>query len=54
PKLLNAMTCPLLIAGPTVCIHHDELAVSTTEIAGLSLAHDPIEAHQRLSQLRLF
>ena len=53
PKLLNAMTCPLVIAGPTVCIHHDELAVSTTEIAGLSLAHDPIEAHQRLSQLHL-
>ncbi|MFJ7883582.1 MerR family transcriptional regulator [Pseudomonas sp. NPDC096917] len=54
PKLLNAMTCPMLIAGPAVCIHQDELAVSTTEIAGLSLANDPIEAHQRLSQLRLF
>lgn len=54
PKLLSAMTCPVLIAGPTVCIHSDELAVSSAEIAGLSLAENPIEAHQRLGQLRLF
>ncbi|MCU1729202.1 MerR family transcriptional regulator [Pseudomonas sp. 7P_10.2_Bac1] len=54
PKLLSAMTCPVLIAGPTVCIHSDELAVSSAEIAGLSLAENPIEAHQRLGQLHLF
>ena len=54
PKLLKGIDCPILIAGPTVCIHSAELAVSTTEIAGLSLARDPLEAHQRLSQLGLF
>ncbi len=54
PKLLKGVDCPILIAGPTVCIHSAELAVSTTEIAGLSLARDPLEAHQRLSQLGLF
>ncbi|MDU7559092.1 MAG: helix-turn-helix-type transcriptional regulator, partial [Pseudomonas sp.] len=54
PKLLSAITCPVLIAGPSVSIHNDELAVSSAESAGLSLAKDPIEAHQRLSQLRLF
>jgi DNA-binding transcriptional MerR regulator len=53
PKLLKGVDCPILIAGPTVCIHSAELAVSTTEIAGLSLARDPLEAHQRLSQLGL-
>lgn len=54
PKLLSAITCPVLIAGPSVSIHNDELAVSSAESAALSLAKDPIEAHQRLSQLRLF
>ena len=54
PKLLTGIECPILIAGPTVCIHKAELAVSTTEIAGLSLALDPLDAHQRLSQLGLF
>ena len=54
PKLLNGIDCPTLIAGPTVCIHSAELAVCTTEIPGLFLALDPLEAHQRLSQLGLF
>ena len=53
PKLLNGIECPIVIAGPTVCIHYDVLSVSTTEIAGLCLANDPIEAHQRLFQLGL-
>ena len=53
PKLLSGIHCPILIAGPTVCIHFDLLSVTTTEIAGLCLAHDPLEAHQRLSQLGL-
>ena len=54
PKLLSAITCPVLIAGPTVSIHNDELTVSSAESAGLSLAKNPIEAHQRLSELHLF
>ena len=53
PKLLGGIECPILIAGPTVCIHFDLLSVTATEIAGLYLAHDPVEAHQRLSQLGL-
>ena len=54
PRLLQGIDCPILIAGPTVCIHFDQLSVSTTEIAGLYLAHNPVEAHQRLSQLGLY
>lgn len=53
PKLLNGVECPIVIAGPSVCIHTAELTVFTTEIAGLSLAHDPVETHQRLAQLGL-
>ena len=53
PKLLSGIDCPVVIAGPTVRIHFDMLSVSTTEIAGLCLANDPIEAHQRLNQLGL-
>ncbi len=52
-KLLNGIECPTLISGPTVRIHNTELTVLTTEIAGLSLAHDPVETHQRLAQLGL-
>ena len=53
PRLLSGIECPILIAGPTVSIHFDLLSVTTNEIAGLYLAHDPVEAHQRLSQLGL-
>lgn len=53
PKLLNGVECPTLIAGPTVSIHTTELTALTTEIAGLFLAHDPVETHQRLAQLGL-
>jgi DNA-binding transcriptional MerR regulator len=48
PKLLNGVDCPKFIVGPTVCIHHAELSVRTTEIADLSLAEDPLSAHQEL------
>ncbi|MGZ7459198.1 MerR family transcriptional regulator [Pseudomonas sp. Ma2-10] len=50
PKLLNGISCPKMIAGPTVCIHHAELSVSTTEIADLFLAEDPLSAQQDLIQ----
>lgn len=50
PKLLSGISCPKIIAGPTVCIHHAELSVKTTEIADLSLAEDPLSAHQGLVQ----
>ncbi|WP_458370452.1 MerR family transcriptional regulator [Pseudomonas fluorescens] len=50
PKLLKGISCPKMIAGPTVCIHHTELSVSTIEIADLYLAEDPLSAHQALAQ----
>ena len=49
-RLLGGLSCLKLIAGPTVCIHHAELSVCTTEIADLFLAQDPISAHQVLTQ----
>lgn len=50
PKLLNGVGCPKIIVGPTVCIHHAELAVRTSEIADLYLAEDALSAHQALVQ----
>ncbi|AZF03539.1 MerR family transcriptional regulator [Pseudomonas sp. R5-89-07] len=49
-KLLAGVGCPLLIAGPTVCIHQAELAVLTTDFPELSVAEDPLSAHQILIQ----
>ncbi|KJZ43856.1 MULTISPECIES: MerR family transcriptional regulator [Pseudomonas] len=50
PKLFKGVSCPKMIAGPTVCIHHTELSASTAEIADLYLAEDPLSAHQALVQ----
>jgi DNA-binding transcriptional MerR regulator len=50
PKLFNGVSCPKMIAGPTVCIHHAELSVKTSEIADLYVAEDPLAAHQVLVQ----
>jgi DNA-binding transcriptional MerR regulator len=50
PKLLNGISCPKMIAGPTVCIHHAELSAKTTQITDLFLAEDPLSAHQDLAQ----
>jgi DNA-binding transcriptional MerR regulator len=50
PKLLNGVSCPKMIVGPTVCIHHAELSVRTTEIADTFLAEDLLSAHQVLVQ----
>jgi DNA-binding transcriptional MerR regulator len=50
PKLFKGVSCPRMIAGPTVCIHHAELSASTTGIADLYLAEDPLSAHQALIQ----
>lgn len=49
-KLLNGVSCPKIIAGPTVCIHYPELSVKAAEIADLFLAEDPLSAHHRLVQ----
>ncbi|MBV6823891.1 MerR family transcriptional regulator [Pseudomonas sp. PD9R] len=50
PKLLNGVSCPKMIVGPTVCIHQAELSVRTSEIADLYLAENPLAAHQVLAQ----
>ncbi|MNF41222.1 HTH-type transcriptional repressor YcgE [compost metagenome] len=50
PKLFKGVSCPKMIAGPTVCIHHTELSASTAVIADLYLAEDPLSAHQALVQ----
>ncbi|WP_053159691.1 MerR family transcriptional regulator [Pseudomonas sp. P1.8] len=50
PKLFKGVSCPKMIAGPTVCIHHAELSAKNTEIADLYLAEDPLAAHQALVQ----
>ena len=49
-KLLNNVSCPKLIVGPTVCIHQAELSEIATEIADVLLADDPLSAHQVLIQ----
>jgi hypothetical protein len=49
-KLLNGVSCPKMIAGPSVCIHHAELSARTSEIADLYLADNPLAAHQILVQ----
>jgi DNA-binding transcriptional MerR regulator len=50
PKLLHGISCPKMIAGPTVCIHHAELSARTTAITDVFLAEDPLSAHQDLVQ----
>jgi DNA-binding transcriptional MerR regulator len=49
-KLLNGVSCPKMIAGPTVRIHHTELSARATVIADVFLAEDPLSAHQELVQ----
>ncbi|CRM24049.1 MULTISPECIES: MerR family transcriptional regulator [Pseudomonas] len=49
-KLLGGVSCPTLIVGPTVCIHQAELAVLTRDNPTLSVAEDPLSAHQLLLQ----
>jgi DNA-binding transcriptional MerR regulator len=49
-KLISGIRCPILIVGPTVCIHHAELAALTRDTPQLSVAEDPLSAHQILIQ----
>jgi DNA-binding transcriptional MerR regulator len=53
PKLLNKVSCPKMIVGPTVHIHHAELSAKISEITDLYLAEDPLLAHQALIQCGL-
>lgn len=49
-KLLNGVSCPKMIAGPTVCIHHADLTAKNTAIVDLILADNPLSAHLDLIQ----
>jgi hypothetical protein len=53
PRLLNNIECPKLIIGPTVRIHSAELSVCVSEVAGLTLAEDPLTAQTALQRLGL-
>ncbi|WP_085695357.1 MULTISPECIES: MerR family transcriptional regulator [unclassified Pseudomonas] len=52
-KLLSGVGCPTMIAGATVRIHHTELSGKAFEHIELSLAEDPLSAHQGLLQCGL-
>lgn len=53
PRLLSNIHCPIVISGPAVVIHNDELPACTHAIANLSLTRDPLEAHSELNRLGL-
>jgi DNA-binding transcriptional MerR regulator len=53
PRLLATISCPRLLAGPTVRIHSAELSVSAYEPEGLTLAEDPLTAQSALQRLGL-
>ncbi|MGY2227269.1 MerR family transcriptional regulator [Pseudomonas gingeri] len=53
PRLLGGIGCPRLITGAAVCIHFVELSVYSDENPGVSLAEDPLSAHQGLTRLGL-
>lgn len=53
PKLLGNIHCPILLSGPAVVIHHDQLPVYTDGIANLSLTRDSLEAYGELNRLGL-
>lgn len=53
PRLLSNVTCPIVIAGPTVRIHASEWPDAIEGIPQLTLADDPLTAHGALQRLDL-
>ncbi|WP_434558617.1 MerR family transcriptional regulator [Pseudomonas sp. Z4-20] len=52
PKLLSAIDCPIVIAGPAVSIHHAKLSTGVS-MMNVSWAEDPLAAHRELSRRAL-
>lgn len=48
PRLLTKVECPVVLAGPAVTIHREQLSGQRFGIERLLLAENPIDAHQRL------
>ena|SRR6218665_1373590 len=53
PKLLADSSCPRLLVGPTVRIHHTDLQALQTQLNDLHLADDPLLALDTLQRLDL-
>lgn len=47
PRLLGAIDCPIIIAGPAASIHHARLSTGVSMI-DVSWAEDPLSAHREL------
>jgi DNA-binding transcriptional MerR regulator len=53
PRLVNHITCPIVLSGPAVRIHETELLAGTEPLSRLTLADDPLDAHTELNRLGL-
>lgn len=51
PRVLANVHCPILLGGPAVVIHREELPGHVEGIANLSFARDPLEVHSELNRL---
>jgi len=52
PRQLNAVDCPIIIAGPAVSIHHARLSTDVS-MTNVTWAEDPLCAHAELNRRAL-
>jgi hypothetical protein len=52
PRQLNAVDCPIIIAGPAVSIHHAKLSTDVS-MTNVTWAEDPLCAHAELNRRAL-
>ena len=52
PRLLGAIDCPIIIAGPAASIHHARLSTGVATV-DVSWAEDPLSAYRELSRREL-
>ncbi|MEG5265990.1 MerR family transcriptional regulator [Pseudomonas sp. JDS28PS106] len=53
PRLVAAVSCPVVLSGPAVRIHEAELQAGSGPSSNLTLAHDPLDTQSELSRLGL-